>query len=401
MADPITDPYANHRPTPETLKLLCESGAHLVRLAGTRTLRSPHYRAKDAFTKGWTRIPETLSRLTYHVSEGGLVGFIPGSLNLLVLDIDIPESAKAPDSDPHPLTQTTLETLHVLFGIEPVFTAGTYSGGLHAFYRCPKGTLPDTFRESEWAFQLPGERPLSPDGDIRYRKTQVVLWNRAEALAAAIRRQMSERVEFPIITEMMLADIDYHAVPTKTHGFDKPFFDIKIDALDTQSSWFNRIDGIEPREGGIHGLFRKVISSLFHHRAHSPGVLRRVLAKYKECLKARGPRKYDPDELYRIGVWALEKAVESALERFKHHDFSIHSAPRPAHIPLLEDGTEHMTMLDTGLPRGVTDLNGLIRHQLEWEFSDLKFDGETRYSGGTGYIKQADGNPLIDVLRSS
>lgn len=366
---PTTDPFEAHRPSPETLELLHRSGAILVPLVGTiPRLLAQGRKAKDPFTKGWQRNRETPYWLSNHVSKGGLIGLVPASLNLIALDIDIPESEKAPNSPPHQTAKDVLELMGILFGIEPVLSVGTHSGGIHAFYRCPKGTLPETQREGDWALPIPTERPLIPNGQIRYRKSQVVLWDGGKALADVVRRQKESPIEYPILTDTMIADIPFHVVHNRHQEFGNAFFaPIGIDDLVREKTWIRMVDSIESR-GEIHGLFKTAIGSLFLHRAHSPTIMKRVRAKYEECLRERGPsRKYDPDELYRIGVWAIGKAVETAEERF----------------------------------RGEPDFDEAVRYRIEWQLYDKKFDGEAHYRNGTGYVKQSDGTPLLDTLRAS
>ena len=75
----------NNSITPQELTALHERGVHFVlclaKDQGTR-------KSKSAIQKGWQNRPPALKHVQEHVQAGGLLGFIPGRSDLLVIDID-------------------------------------------------------------------------------------------------------------------------------------------------------------------------------------------------------------------------------------------------------------------------------------------------------------------------
>ena len=120
-------------------------------------------KSKAAITPRWQDQPPTLKEVLKHVDAGGMLGFIPGRSNILVIDID-----KFPNEnlDAIPL----IERLH----LDPIVTIKTRRG-LHLYFK-----LADRKRKL-------GNRTWSVDGfsgEIRADRGYVIAWSPPQLVAA-------------------------------------------------------------------------------------------------------------------------------------------------------------------------------------------------------------------------
>ena len=108
-----------------------------------------------------------------HVKTGGLVGLVPGSLGLLVVDVDT-----AKDSDTTPMADREAAGIDACG--EPLARNGTPRGGVHLWYRAPE----EGARNAKWKY-----------GDIRCSAGYVVLWEPETAVRALSEAPAADRAD--------------------------------------------------------------------------------------------------------------------------------------------------------------------------------------------------------------
>ena len=152
----------------ERLEALLDAEAHLLLC-----------RAEDKhpIESEWEKHPADRARVLAHARGGGLIGLIPGSLGLLVVDVDVdktgtPEARRAQ-------CKTGGEAALAALG-EPLAKHWTRSWGAHLWYRAPEGEV----RNQKW-----------DRGDIRGSRGFVVLWDPAAAVRALHAKHTAEPVD--------------------------------------------------------------------------------------------------------------------------------------------------------------------------------------------------------------
>ena len=145
-------------PSPETDHPPSESAA---------TRPKPHFvlchQDKKPTTSRWQKNGASEESVQSHTKKGGLIGVIPGSIDCLVIDVDVGKSGDGPNVDGGG------KALKAALGVEPFWIVKTRTGGLHLWYRIPADRA--TVGNRKWAFK-------GFAGDIRCDRGFVVLWNR-------------------------------------------------------------------------------------------------------------------------------------------------------------------------------------------------------------------------------
>ena len=130
----------------------------------SKALSTPHFVLARAGTKAaiwpdYPNRPATLKQAGAHKAAGGLVGFYPGSLGYVCVDVDLPPALKGSGSpDAADYVAKARAALVERLG-EPAVEQPTGSGGLHCFYAVE--TARAVIRNGKW--KLDGFTP----GDIR------------------------------------------------------------------------------------------------------------------------------------------------------------------------------------------------------------------------------------------
>lgn len=142
--------------------------------ATARQSTRPHFVLARADTKGaiwpdYPNRPATLKQAKAHKAKGGLVGFYPGSLGFVCVDIDLPKALKRDGTaeEKADYTAKAREALVARLG-EPAVEQSTGSGGLHCFYAVETGRAP--VRNGKWKLDC-----FEP-GDIRGDKGYAVIY---------------------------------------------------------------------------------------------------------------------------------------------------------------------------------------------------------------------------------
>ena len=87
-------------------------------------------KSKSPIARKWQSIPPSNDQVKAHLKkEGNLVGVIPGSLNCLVIDVDVDKNGQGRDMN------DAGEVLETVLGARPFWTVETPSGGRHLWYR--------------------------------------------------------------------------------------------------------------------------------------------------------------------------------------------------------------------------------------------------------------------------
>ncbi len=139
----------------------------------TATHPAPHFvlcdKDKKPIAKKWESTPPSNSEVKAHVDgDRGLVGVIPGSVDCLVIDVDVDKQGDAPPPD----EKGVVAVLETHLGGRPFWTLSTPSGGLHLWYRVP----PERAEKEEVGnrkWEAGGYR-----GDIRCDHGYVILWDK-------------------------------------------------------------------------------------------------------------------------------------------------------------------------------------------------------------------------------
>ena len=139
----------------------------------TATHPAPHFvlcdKDKKPIAKKWESTPPSNSEVKAHVDgDRGLVGVIPGSVDCLVIDVDVDKQGDAPPPD----EKGVVAVLETHLGGRPFWTLPTPSGGLHLWYRVP----PERAEKEEVGnrkWEAGGYR-----GDIRCDHGYVILWDK-------------------------------------------------------------------------------------------------------------------------------------------------------------------------------------------------------------------------------
>ena len=118
---------------------------------------------KKPISKEWQSNPPSYARVKRHLKkEGNLVGVIPGSLDCLVVDVDVGKKEKGPDPN------DAAEVLETVLGVRPFWTEKTRSGGLHLWYDVPSDRA--KVGNQKWEAEGYG-------GDIRCDRGYAILWD--------------------------------------------------------------------------------------------------------------------------------------------------------------------------------------------------------------------------------
>ena len=169
---------------PEDLVTLHRLGAHFLRCSPDKT---PIGR--------WREAPHSIDRVVAHAARGGLVGLVPGSLGMFVVDVDAGGDAGA-------------AAVRRVLGVDPLVTTKTRrDGGWHLWFRKPD--VRAEIGNSTW-------RTPEGSGEIRADSGYVVLWD-FDNLANAIE---AERLG---VTDMAdPADVTKLAMPPGATGNGPP-----------------------------------------------------------------------------------------------------------------------------------------------------------------------------------
>ena len=112
--------------------------------------------SKRAITPGWQKVRPTLKAVLKHASADGMLGFIPGRSNLLVVDIDH-----------FPNGQVDAKPLIKRLGVSPLLTVSSRRG-LHLYFLL--GDRPKDLGNRTWAVD-------GFSGEIRADKGYVICWS--------------------------------------------------------------------------------------------------------------------------------------------------------------------------------------------------------------------------------
>ena len=139
---------------------LHEAGAHFV-VCG-------YQGAPKAAYPGWKATRPTLAAIEAATKRGALVGVVPGSLELVVVDADRPDDGPPVDLD------AAAVAIDTATGAASLCALATGSGGAHLYYGSPPGEVPNR----KWTLD-------GMDGDIRGTNGYAILWD-AVAVAEAL-----------------------------------------------------------------------------------------------------------------------------------------------------------------------------------------------------------------------
>ena len=118
---------------------------------------------KKPISLQWQSNSPSYGRVKRHLKkEGNLVGVIPGSLDCLVVDVDVGKKEKGPDPN------DAAEVLETVLGARPFWTVETPSGGLHLWYDVD----PERAKVGNGKWEAEGY-----EGDIRCDRGYVILWD--------------------------------------------------------------------------------------------------------------------------------------------------------------------------------------------------------------------------------
>ena len=120
-------------------------------------------KSKAAITPGWQKKRPTLQAVLKHEKAGGMLGFIPGRSNLLVVDVD---HFPGDEVDAGPLVKR--------LGVTPILIVSTRRG-LHLYFRL--GDRPKPVGNPKWAVD-------GFSGELRADNGYAICWSPAQLVEA-------------------------------------------------------------------------------------------------------------------------------------------------------------------------------------------------------------------------
>ena len=172
---------------PATIKELRSQGAHFVHCRGT-TFSAEATKTDKSPVRGWSwRRRRSLAATIAHVERGGLIGIVPASLGLSVLDVDQGDCWE-------------LQTLYPPLAAIPSNKPGRW----HLYYH-------DTEARGNYKWEA-----LGAGGEIRSGNGYVVLWERgADSLLKALRLPRNGSKEFPVEAFLLSQEIPDEEPPAE------------------------------------------------------------------------------------------------------------------------------------------------------------------------------------------
>lgn len=345
---PTDNPAKIHFTSLSEAQLLLSEGAHLVLLKGWRVFDdSRDGLAPNATWYNFIHKPaRSFNAIKKHLELGGLLGLIPQSLGMIVIDVDIPKKDKIQfATEPHTLAEKKADLFCNGSGLTPLARVVSNSGGIHMFFLCPDGLPYELVKPGGWAFQRrDGKARPESDGDIRYTGGYVALWQGAKQLCRFLRNpKMMKPMNKVILSHYRHQALQQYYVD-RDKAYQQGFFpNRKTELMYTEDSWIIEVDKITPIESGRHDMIGTAIRSLISHRAHSRRVLARLKLKFEECMELGAPRPIDR-EFERLYTDALGYFESAYKKKYRSSFRELRNKPEfiPGKTPNLESFVQEL-----------------------------------------------------------